>query len=133
MHTQGAEPGLGETAKNVADHASALVRLELELAALELKRKLAALAIGIGLALTAALLLLYAFGFALGGAAAGLATVLPTWAALLIVAGGLVLIAALLGVVAAGAFRRGAPPVPEQAIEEARVTSEVLRSDGGRP
>ena len=44
MHTQETEqdaPGLGASAKNVAEHASTLVHLELELAALELKRKCA--------------------------------------------------------------------------------------------
>jgi hypothetical protein len=132
MPTQGAEPGLGESARNVAEHASALVRLELELAALELKRKLAALAIGIALGLVAALIVLYALGFALAGAASGLATTLPTWAALLVVAGVLLLSAAVVGLFAVSALKRGAPPVPEQAIEEARVTSEALKGDGSR-
>ena len=36
-------PGLGASAKEVAEHASSLVRLELELATLELKRKVIAL------------------------------------------------------------------------------------------
>ena len=48
MHTQETEreaPGLGTTAKSVAERASALVRLELELATLELKRKASSLAI----------------------------------------------------------------------------------------
>ena len=39
-------PGFGRAAKQVAEHASALARLELELAALELKRKVVALGIG---------------------------------------------------------------------------------------
>ena len=40
MHTPATDRkrGLGATAKQVAEHASALVRLELELAQLELKR-----------------------------------------------------------------------------------------------
>jgi hypothetical protein len=130
MHTRGAEPWLSEAARDVADHASALVRLEFELAALEVKRKLAALAIGIGLGLAAALVILYALGFALAGAASGLAAAVPTWAALLIVAGILLLLAAILGLFAAQSLKRGAPPVPEQAIQEARVTTEVLKGDG---
>jgi len=130
MHTQSDEQGLGDAARGVADHASALVRLELELATLELKRKLGALAIGIGLGLAAALVILYALGFALAGAASGLASAVPTWAALLIVAGILVLVAAMLGLFAAQSLKRGAPPIPEQAIEEARVTTETLKSDG---
>ena len=133
MHTQGAEPGLGEAARNVAEHASAIVRLELELAALELKRKLAALAIGIGFGIAGALLLLYVLGFALAGAAAGLATAVSTWVALLVVAGVLLIFAILLGIFAVTALKRGAPPVPEQAIQEARLTTEALKGDGATP
>jgi hypothetical protein len=138
MHTHETEPvqtghettSLGTSAKLVAERASTLVRLEMELAVLELKRKVAALGIGIGLALGAALFLLYALGFGFAAAAAGIATALPWWAALLIVFGALFVIALILGAVAAMMFSRGTPPVPEQAIKEAKLTSEALRSDG---
>ena len=76
------ERGVGAAAKQVAEHASAVARLELELASLELKRKVANLAVGIGLAVGAALFALYALGFAFAAAAAGLATFLDTWLAL---------------------------------------------------
>jgi putative superfamily III holin-X len=138
MHTHETEPietnhepaSLGATAKLVAERASTLVRLELELAALELKRKASALAVGIGLAAGAALFLLYALGFGFAAAAAGIATALPWWSALLIVFGLLFVIALILGAIAAMMFSRGTPPVPEQAIEEAKLTQEALRSDG---
>ena len=134
MHTPGteSEQSLGAAARQVAEHGSALVRLELELATLELRRKVAPLAIGIGLGLVAALVVLYALGFALAGGAAALATVLSTWAALLVVAGGLLVLAVLLGLFAAVALKRGGPPVPEQAIEEAKITQETLTGDGSR-
>ncbi len=132
MHTPDDESNanLGTAAREVAEHASALARLEVELATVELKRKLSALAVGIGLAVAAVVLLLYALGFALAGGAAGLSTFLPTWASLLIVAGVLLLVIAVLALVAVQAFKRGAPPVPEQAIEEAKRTQEVLSGDG---
>ena len=136
MHTHETEPlttetpGVGDAAKLVAERASTLVRLEAELAALELKRKLTALGVGIGLASGAALFLLYALGFGLAAAAAGIATALPWWAALLIVTGVLLLLVLVLGGIAYLMFKRGTPPVPEQAIEEAKLTSEALRSDG---
>ena len=64
MPTHGTETnsnaGLGAAAKQVAEHASALARLELELAKLEIGRKIAALGIGIGLAIGAAFLSLFA-------------------------------------------------------------------------
>jgi putative superfamily III holin-X len=125
--------GLGGAAKRIADRARTIVRLELELAKLELQRKVAAIAVGAGLGIAAAVLLLFALGFALAGAAAALETQLSTWASLLIVAGALVLLAGGLGVAALGALRKGTPPVPEQALEEARLTTEALRNGHGRP
>ena len=94
MHTQETErerqAGLGPAAKHVAEHASALVRLELELAALEVKRKVVSLAKGIVFGLGALLFLLFALG----------------------------------------RIKKGTPPVPEQAIREAKLTTEALKSDG---
>lgn len=124
--------GLGGAAKQVAEHASALARLELELAALELGRKVKALAVGIGLALGAAILLLFALGFGLAAIAAALAIPFSTWLALLIVAGGLLVVIGLLGALAIRSFKQGTPPVPEQAIEEARLTGEAIKADGRR-
>ena len=122
--------GVGAAAKQVAEHASALTRLELELAGLEVKRKLASLGIGIALALAGAVFGLYALGFGLATIAAALATALDTWLALLIVFVVLLLLAAVLVLVGLGRIKRGTPPVPEQAIEEARVTTAALKSDG---
>lgn len=122
--------GMGAAAKRVAEHASALARLELELAQLELKRKAAALGLGAGLGLAAGILALFALGFGLATAAAALALVLDTWLALLIVFGSLVVLVCLLALLALGRIRKGTPPVPEQAIHEARVTTETLRSNG---
>ena len=121
------EAGLGASAKQVAEHASALARLEIEL---EVKRKIASLARGIAFGLVAAVLALYALGFGLGSAAAGIATVTSVWAALLIVTGILVLLVALFGALALMAIKKGAPLAPEQAIREAKLTSEALRHDG---
>jgi len=130
MPIQGTNPGFGNAAKQVAEHASALARLELELAALELSRKAKALAVGIILALGAAILLLFALGFGLAAAAAALAIPLTTWLALLIVAAGLFLVVGLLGMLALGSLKKGAPPVPKQAIEEAKLTGEAIRANG---
>jgi uncharacterized membrane protein YqjE len=130
MHTQGSDDtGLGASAKQIAEHASALARLELRLATLELSRKAKALALGIALALAALLLLLYALGFGLAAIAAAIP--LDTWASLLIVTAGLLVVIAILGFFALQAFKRGAPPVPEQAIEEAKLTSEAIRAGNG--
>jgi Putative Actinobacterial Holin-X, holin superfamily III len=121
---------LGSAAKEVAEHASALVRLEIELAKLEIGRKVGALGAGIGLGLGAVFVALYALGFLFATIAAALATFLPTWLALLIVTLFLLLVAGLLGFLALGRVKKGTPPVPRQAIEEAKLTTEALKSDG---
>jgi len=122
--------GVGPAAKEVAEHASTLARLELELAALEIKQKVAALGIGIGLLIGAGVFLFYATGFGLAAAAAGLATAMSTWLALLIVFGALVLLGVVLALVGMRLIKKGSPPVPEQAVAEARLTTEALRSNG---
>jgi tetrahydromethanopterin S-methyltransferase subunit C len=103
----------------------------MELAALELKRKASQLGIGIGLAIGAALFLLYALGFGLATIAAGIATALPWWAALLIVTVGILLVAAILGLLGKRLIDKGTPPLPEQAITEAKRTTEALKHNGG--
>ena len=122
--------GVGSAAKEVAEHASALARLELELATLELKRKAGALGAGVGMGIGAAVLGLFAFGFLLATVASGLATFLPTWLALLIVALVLVTVTAVLGWLAVRSIRRGTPPVPEQAIREAKLTTAAIKGNG---
>jgi len=128
MPTREADQGVGPAAKQVAEHASTLARLEVELALLEVKRKVAALGIGIGLSIGAAVLGLFALGFGLATAAAALAIVLDWWLALLIVFGGLALISTILLLVGLSAIRKGSPPVPEQAIHEAKLTTEAIRN-----
>ena len=122
--------GLGATAKEVAEHASSLVRLELELATLELKKKVANLGLGAGLALAAVILSLYGLGFLFATIVAGLATAMSTWLAILIVTLGLFVITAVLGLVGVNRIKKGTPPVPEQAIREAKLTQNALKADG---
>jgi len=124
------KPGVGAAAKQVAEHASSLARLELELAAVELKRKASLLGVGIGLGAGAALMALYGLGFLLATITAALAIVLDTWLALLLVTLVLFSLAFALGVLALGRIKRGSPPVPEQAIQEAKLTTEALKASG---
>ncbi|HEX5246188.1 MAG TPA: phage holin family protein [Gaiellaceae bacterium] len=120
--------GLSGAARRVADSARSLVRLELQLAATEVKHKLKALAAGLGLVVAAAVLGFFALVFALAAAAAAIATTLSVWLTLLVMFGGLLLVAGILGAIGAGLLRKGSSPVPEQALEEARLTTEALRN-----
>jgi F0F1-type ATP synthase assembly protein I len=118
---------VGGAAKQVAEHASAIAKLEIELASLELKKKVTSLGIGAGLAIGAAVVAFFMVGFLFATLAAGLATFLPWWLALLIVTLFLGLLVATLGLIGRSRIRKGSPPVPEQAIREAKLTGEAIR------
>lgn len=131
MPTPDTDVSLGSAAKLVAEKASTIARLELELASMELKKKVAALGLGIGLAFAAVAVGLYAIGFLFATIAAGLAEFMPVWLALLIVTAALLFTTGLLALLAVRSIKRGTPPVPKQAIDEARLTTQALKSNGG--
>ena len=114
--------------RSVQQRAQSLARLNLELAKLEAKKKAVALGVAAGLAFLAVVLVVYAIGFAFASAAAGISEALPLWLSLLIVAGVLLLLAAVAGFLATRFAQKAAPPQPQQAIEEAERTVEALRS-----
>jgi Putative Actinobacterial Holin-X, holin superfamily III len=120
--------GFVARAKSVTQRTESLVRLNLELAQVEAKKKAMALGVAGGLALLAGVLAVYGIGFAFASAAAGLSEALPVWLSLLVVAGLILLLAALAGFLAVRSARKASPPRPEQAIEEAERTVETLRS-----
>jgi uncharacterized membrane protein YqjE len=133
MHTptterpaQNGDAGVGAAAKNVAEHASAIARLELQLAALELKQKVATLGVGIGMLVGAALFAFFLLALLLATVVALLDLVMPVWAALLVTAGIVLLVAAVLGLLGVRAVKKATPPVPEQAILEAKLTKEAI-------
>jgi Putative Actinobacterial Holin-X, holin superfamily III len=134
MPTHGADNGHGVAGatKKLADHAVALGKLELKLALLELKEKAAAFELGAGLLVGAAVFAVFALGFLLAASAAALAIVLATWLALLVVAFGVLVAAGVLGALGLSAVKRGASPVPEQAIAEAKLTTEAVKTNGHR-
>ena len=120
--------GLSGATKRVADHARSIIQLEIQLATAELKRKAAALGAGIGVLAGAALFAFFTLSFALAAATAGIATALPVWESLLIMFGALLVLTAILGAIGAVLVRKGAKPVPEQAVEEAQLTAEAIRN-----
>lgn len=125
-------PGLGAAAKGVAEHASAIARLEIELASIELKKKVAALGLGIGLLAGALLVVVYGVGFLFATITAGLATFLPVWLSLLIVTIFLFAVAGILALVGMKKVQKGSPPMPKQAIDEAKLTTQALKRNGSR-
>jgi hypothetical protein len=133
MHTraESANGGVQAAVHDVAERTRTLARLEAELAALEVRQKIAALGAGAVLLAVGAVLGLFALGFLLATVATAVATFLPTWLALLLVGAGLVLVAAAAIAIGRTQLRRGVPPVPEQAIAEARLTGEAIKGRHG--
>ena len=132
MHTREStdEMGLGEAAKQVTERASSIARLEFELATLELKKKVASLGVGIGFAIGAAVFGVFAIGVGIATAIIALALVLDLWLASLIVFVALLVIVAILAFLGIRRIQRGTPPLPEQAIEEARRTTAAIKGNG---
>ena len=123
-----AEKSLGEIVGEVSAKAQLLVREEIELAKVELTQKATKLAKGAGFFIGAGALaffgLIFAFHFLAWGIAnwAGLAT----WVGYLIVTAFLFLVAGVLGLLGLRSVKKGTPPTPDLAIEEARKTRAAL-------
>ncbi len=124
-----AEKPLGEIVSDVTSKAQLLVREEIELAKTEVTAKLTKLAKGAGFFAGAGILavfgLIYFFHFLAKGIADW--TGLKEWVGYAIVTAGLFLIAGMLGLLGFRSMKKGTPPVPELAIEEAKKTQAALK------
>lgn len=126
------ERSLADLVVDVSEHASTLVREEIELAKAEVSAKVSKLAKGsvVGIAagtfaFLALILILHGIAWLLGEEVfSG-----NIWAGYFVTAGIFLLIAALAGFIAYRAVKAGSPPVPEQAIEEAKLTKEMLEKE----
>ena len=115
----------------ISERATLLIRDEIELARAEIGAKLRKLLMGTVVGLVAGVFIAVAGLFVLVGLAwlAWYELFAPTadvfWG-FFIVAGALLLFAALGGLLAARAFRRGAPPAPTMALDEARKIRDAV-------
>lgn len=126
------ERTLADLVVDVSEHASTLVREEIELAKAEVSAKVGKLAKGsvVGIAagtfaFLALILILHGIAWLLGEEVFNG----NIWAGYFVTAGIFLLIAALAGFIAYRAVKAGSPPVPEQAIEEAKLTKEMLERE----
>lgn len=106
------EPSVGELMTQLSAQTSRLVRDEMHLAQREIKDSLRHAAKGAGLLSAAGVLAFLGAGTLIAAAVAGLATVLPVWAAALIVAVVLLLAAAVAGAVSRRETDEVTPPAP---------------------
>lgn len=124
---------IAQAIQEISDRAQLLVREEVELAKAEVSAKVSKLIKGAVVGIAASIFLIFGLFLLLDGFAW-----LAYWAipfpegqffwGFFVVAAVLFLLGALAGLIAARAFKRGAPPTPEMAIDEAKRIRETVQS-----
>ncbi|MDA0162743.1 phage holin family protein [Solirubrobacter ginsenosidimutans] len=119
---------LGKAITEVSEKASLLVREEIALAKAELTEKATGLAKGAAVGAAAGVFILTGLIYFLHFVALGIAELLGSgaWLGYLIVSGTLFLLGGLAGFLAARFFKKGSPPTPTMAIEEAQLIKQTL-------
>jgi hypothetical protein len=117
----------GQLAGRLSEQVSRLVRDEIALAKLEAKQKASKLGIGIGMFAASGALVLLATLCGLTAAILGIANVVQAWLAALIVAGALFALAGVLALAGRAGVRRGTPPVPTAAVDNAKADVAAVR------
>ncbi|MET3565923.1 Putative Holin-X, holin superfamily III [Leifsonia sp. 98AMF] len=126
--TRGLRP-LPELTKDLVAQLRRLVASEIALFKAEMTAKAKAAGIGAGLLVGALLFLFFAFGVLVTAAVLGFALILPAWLAALIVAGILILIAVVLGLIGWSSLKKGVPPVPDDLGSELSADAKALKGE----
>jgi hypothetical protein len=121
------DASLGQLASQLSAQVSRLVHDELALAQVEAKRKAKQLGLGFGMFGASGALAFFAVGCLVAAGVLGVATVVSAWLAALIVAGVLLALAGATALTGKKGVRRGAPPVPTEAIESAKADVAAVR------
>jgi uncharacterized membrane protein YqjE len=125
-----AEKSLGDVVGDVSTKASLLVREEIELAKTEIAEKAKSLGKGVAVAIAAGVMVVFALVYffqALAWFFNDLFNVHQAfWLGFIMVFGILFILAALAGFVGLRWIKKGAPPTPDLAIEEAKRTRAEL-------
>lgn len=123
---------VGELVFDVSERASTLIREEIELAKTEVSEKVSKLLRGSVVGVAAGVFAFLALILVMEGIAWLLNEEVfdgKVWPGFFVEAAAFLLIAALAGLIAYKAVKAGSPPVPAQAIEEAKLTKEMLTKD----
>ena len=124
---------LGQAIQEVSEKASLLVREEIALAKAELTQKLGGLARGAAIGAAAGVFAVFALIYFFHFVALALDALfgVDPWVGYLIVFGVLILLAVVAGFIAARLFRKGTPPTPQMAIEEAQLIKQTIQHAEG--
>ena len=129
-----AEKSLGDVVNDVSTKASLLVREEIELAKTEVAEKAKSLGKGTAVAIVAGVMVVFALVYlfeALAWFLDDLFNVVNTspWIGFIMVFGFLFIFAAIAGFIGLRWIRKGSPPTPDMAIEEAKLIRQEIRED----
>jgi uncharacterized membrane protein YqjE len=121
---------IAQAVQDVSDKASLLVREEIALAKAEMTEKVSKLLKGAIVGIVAGVFALFGLIYLLESAAWAVWDAIGNshnfWLGFLIVAVLLFVLGGLAGFIAARAFKRGSPPAPTMAIEEAQLIRETV-------
>lgn len=121
------EASTGQLVRRLSEQLGELLRGEMELAKVELRDKGKRVGTGAGLAGAAGVLALFGLAAFITAAIAALALVLSVWLSAVIVGVALLVIAGLLALIGRSQFKRGTPPLPEQAISGIKQDVEAVK------
>ena len=123
---------LGQAIQDVTETLSLLFREEIELAKTEMTEKVTKLIKGAVVGLVAGIFAVFGLIYLLHAASWGIWQAIGTadnfWIGFLIVAVVLFILGALAGFIASRLVKRGAPPTPKLAIEQAQLIKETVTS-----
>jgi Flp pilus assembly protein TadB len=122
------EQSTAELVQRATEQLSRLVRDELALARIELAEKGRHAGIGVGLFGGAGVMALCGLGVLVAAAVLALTLVIPAWAAALVVAGALFIVAGLLALVGKRQVSRAVPPMPSAAADSVRADVRTVAS-----
>jgi uncharacterized membrane protein YqjE len=127
---------LGQAIQEVSERASLLVREEIELAKAEVTEKVTKLVKGAVVGIVAGVFAVFALVYLLHSIAWLIYDLLASdspWLGFLIVAAALFVLGVLAGLLAARYVKRGSPPTPKRAIEEAHLIKETVSQSHPAP
>jgi uncharacterized membrane protein YqjE len=128
----GPDASAGELVKQLSEQVSRLIRDELKLAEYEMTRKAKRMGRGAGMFGGSGLVALYGIGCLLAAAIIGLASVLPAWAAAVIVGGALLVIAGVAALLGKSQVSKAVPPMPEQTVQSVKADVEEIKERAHR-
>jgi hypothetical protein len=118
---------IGDLVGRLSDDTVRLIHDEIGLARAEMTQKAKAMGLGTAMFGGAGVALVFGLGALIAAAIIGLATAVALWAAALIVAGALFLVAGVGALIGKREFTKATPPIPTEAVASSRQDVEDVK------